>query len=244
LKDFFYKQYDREAYRTRRNEVLSRLDLLLTSDPIRKMMLVPKSNFNIAEAMDVGKIIIINNSTTLLGEYGSEFIGRYFVSQIWAAATARSDRKQQDKKPCYFYIDEAHRVIRRDEKVAQIIDECRSQKLALIIAHQRCDQVESNVLSALSNCALRYANTDTDARMVAPLLRTTSQFIDALRVGQFAVFVRDLTLRAIALTVTPANTQGLLRIKSPLPLPAPLAQPVPELAIPSEPVPSKKAWDV
>jgi hypothetical protein len=210
LRDFFYKQYNLENYRTRRNEVLSRLDLLLTSDPIRNMMLVAKSNFSIAEEMDAGKIIIINNSAALLGEQGSEFLGRYFLSQIWAAATARSGRTQEDKKPCYLYVDEAHRIIRRDEKVSQIIDECRSQKLATIWSHQRLDQIESaNVLSALANCAIRYANTDVDDRALAPRLRTIPAFIHSLRIGQFAAFVRDLTPKALAISVIQADTRQM-----------------------------------
>jgi hypothetical protein len=99
LKDFFYKQFNSKMYIERRNEVLWRLDLLLSNDHIKNMLLVPKSTYNIAEAMDSGKVIIVNNSVATLGEHGSEFLGRFIVSQVWAAATARSGRNQADKKP-------------------------------------------------------------------------------------------------------------------------------------------------
>ena len=137
LQEFFYKQFNTKTYRERAGEVLSRLDLLLTNEHIKRMLLIPKSNFNIARSMDQGKIIVINNSTNVLGNEGSEFVGRYFLSEIWAAAVGRSGRPQEQKKPCFLYLDEAHRIIRRDEKISQIIDELRSQRLALIAAHQR-----------------------------------------------------------------------------------------------------------
>jgi hypothetical protein len=160
LQEFFYKQFNTKTYRDRAGEVLSRLDLLLTNEHIKRMLLIPKSNFNIARSMDQGKIIVISE--------GSEFVGRYFLSEIWAAAVGRSGRPQEQKKPCFLYLDEAHRIIRRDEKISQIIDELRSQRLALIAAHQRVDQIHSpDVLSALANCALRYANSDVDDRPLA-----------------------------------------------------------------------------
>jgi hypothetical protein len=234
LKGFFYKQFNSKVYVDRRNEVLWRLDLLLSNDHIKKMLIVPKSTFNIAEAMDAGKIIIVNNSVAILGEQGSEFLGRFLVSQIWSAATARSGRSQADKLPCYVYIDEAHRVISRDEKIPQIIDECRSQKIALIISHQRTDQIASpNVLSALGNCALRYANSDEENRALAPKLRTTQDFLENLRVGQFGAFVRDLTPHAVALNVRKISTSELPRIgRSPY-------QPSPPAHVP--PAPSQQA---
>jgi hypothetical protein len=220
LQAFFYKQFNTKTYRDRAGEVLSRLDLLLTNEHIKRMLLIPKSNFNIARLMDQGKIIVINNSTNVLGNEGSEFVGRYFLSEIWAAAVGRSGRPQEQKKPCFLYLDEAHRIIRRDEKISQIIDELRSQRLALIAAHQRIDQIHSpDVLSALANCALRYANSDVDDRPLAPRLRTTPQFIHSLKTGQFAVFIRDLTPRALAIDVIRVDTKRMPQIEPPRELP-------------------------
>lgn len=223
LKDFFLKQYDRDAYKLRRAEVLTRLDLLLSNDHIRNMMLLPTRRFSIAEAMDAGKVIIINNSIANLGEQGAEFLGRYFLSEIWAAAIARTGVA----KPCYVYIDEAHRVIHRDEKVGQIIDECRSKKIALIMAHQRIDQITlPSVLTALGNCAIRYANSDEEARILAPRMRTSVDYLQSLSVGQFAAFVRDLTPKAVTIHVTPADFKNLPKIAR-KPTQAPAATTVP-----------------
>src|SRR5439155_25545113 len=82
------------------------------------------------------------------------------------------------------------------------LDECRSQNIALIMAHQRTKQITSeNVLDALSNCAIRFANSDEEARYLAPRLRTSPEFLQSLSRGKFAAFVRDLTPEAVAVSV-------------------------------------------
>jgi hypothetical protein len=80
--------------------------------------------------------------------------------------------------------------------------ECRSQKIALILAHQCTEQIASpNVLSALSNCAIRFANSDDEAKYLADKLRTTPEFLRSLGRGTFAAFVRDVTPQALALKI-------------------------------------------
>ena len=205
LQEFFAKEFDRD-YDTTRNELIWRLRLLMENDVIRAMFSAPVSKFNIGAAMDAGKVIIINNSQALLDADGAEFFGRFFIGQVWAAATARSLRPASQKKPCYFYIDECQTVIRRDKKVAAIIDECRSQKIALHLSHQRMKQIEdADVLSAMSNCAIRITNSDDEAKAFAPVMRCEESFLHALTRGCFAVFVRDLTKHPFLISVYPVD---------------------------------------
>lgn len=202
LQDFFFKEFNTKVYADRRKEITWRLRLLLENDTMRAMMLALRTRFNIAEAMDAGKVIIINNSKARLGDQGAEFFGRFFIAQVLAAAQQRSGRNVAQKKPVYFYIDECQNVISKDERIPTILDECRSQKVALILAHQRTEQITSqNVLSALSNCAIRFANSDDEARFLSSKLRCAPELLQNLKRGQFAAFVRDLTPSAIVLDV-------------------------------------------
>src|SRR5258707_841181 len=106
-----------------------------------------QTNVPFNELLDSGKTVIIDNSKDDLGEEGAEFFGRFFVALIWMAAVSRSRLRPEQKMPVYVYIDECHTVIKRDDKIATILDECRSQKIALILAHQRVTQITSpNVL--------------------------------------------------------------------------------------------------
>jgi hypothetical protein len=210
LQDFFYNEFDSKTYISTREQLTWRLRLLLENETIRTMFNAPETKLDLGKEMDRGKIIIINNSKAVLGAQGAEFFGRYFIAQVLAAAQARSDRKASAKKPVFFYIDECHNVIARDEKISTILDECRSQKIALILAHQRTQQITSpNVLDALKNCAIRFANSDDEADTLAKSLRTDTEFLRSLTVGTFAAFIRDFTPHALALKIPYTDMSAL-----------------------------------
>jgi hypothetical protein len=202
-KRFLETQFDSKTYVDTRNQLVWRLDYLMTNQLLSAMFNSPKTKFDISKEMDAGKIIIINNSKDLLEEEGAEFFGRFFIAMVLSAAQQRSGRPRHEKLPCFFYIDECHNVIRRDERITTILDECRSQNIALILAHQRLEQIkDDDVLSALQNCAVRMANSDDDAKQLAPSLRTTTEFLQSLNIGEFALWTRDLkNLPAITLKI-------------------------------------------
>ena len=225
LQDFFHKDFNEKNYLDRRREVLQRLRLLLDNETMRAMLTAAVTRFRIGEAMDSGKIVIINNSKARLGDQGAEFFGRFFIAQVLAAAQQRSARKRAEKPPVYFYIDECQNVIARDEKMPTILDECRSQNIALIMAHQRTQQITAaNVLDALSNCAIRFANSDEEARYLAPRLRTSPEFLQSLTRGKFGAFIRDVTPQALAVSVNRVDHSTVTRpCRSPNAMPSPSA---------------------
>lgn len=194
--EFFYKgEYDSATYKDTKQQLLWRIRDLTTSIPLlREMFKSPVTKINMTEWMDSQKIYLINNSKQLLDDAGAEFFGRFFIAMIRAAADQRSNRRPEDKNPVRLYMDECHTVIARDEKLAGILDECRSQRIQVIAAHQRLPQIQNaNVLDALSNCGIRFANSDEDAPALAPRLRSTAEHLRGLPTGSFAAYVRDLT---------------------------------------------------
>ena len=188
LQDFFNLEW--KDYDTTRNELKWRMRLLLENDLIQRMFGATETRFRLSEAMDTGAVVVINNSIANLHEDGSAFIGRFFLAQIWSAAVARQSRPHASKKPVYVYVDEAHRII--DAKVAQIIDECRSQNIALILAHQRKGQIDdSNILSALETCAIKMANVGAaETPYFSKLLHVPEERME-LKKFHFATHIRE-----------------------------------------------------
>jgi type IV secretory pathway VirB4 component len=187
LQEFFASEWG--DYDSTRIELKWRLRLLLENDLIQRMFGAAETRFHLSQAMDSGAVVVIDNSIEKLHEDGSAFVGRFFLAQIWAAAMACSSRPREAKKPVFVYIDEAQRII--DTKIAQIIDECRSQNIALILAHQRKGQIEDkNVLSALENCAIKMANVDAEASYFSKLLHIPEERMNRLPVGHFATAER------------------------------------------------------
>ena len=216
--EFFYKgEYDSPTYKDTKQQLLWRIRDLTTSIPrLREMFKSPSTKINMAEWMDSQKIYLVNNSKQLLDDAGAEFFGRFFIAMIRAAADQRSDRSVKDKNPVRLYMDECHTVIARDEKLAGILDECRSQRIQVIAAHQRLPQIQSaNVLDALSNCGIRMANSDEDAPALSTRLRTTPELLRSLPTGSFAAYVRDITPTAVSLKIPLVDISGIPRLTQP-----------------------------
>ncbi|MGN6147718.1 MAG: hypothetical protein ACTHPD_04185, partial [Rhizomicrobium sp.] len=142
-RDFFLNgSYDGKDYRGTREELHWRIDALMTKVPLlRKMFKATETRIDIAKEMDSGKVIIIDNSAAILGA-GSEFFARFFVALVLAAGQQRAGRRAAEKLPCYFYMDECHTVVARDPSTASILQQCRSQKIGLVLAHQQMSQIK------------------------------------------------------------------------------------------------------
>lgn len=186
-KRFFDTQLMSSTYGETRKQLIWRIDLLMSNYMMRAMFNSPTTKFDLFRHMDAGKVIIINANKDTLGEEGAEFYQRFFIALILAAA------QKKRSKPCYFYIDECHTAITRDERITTMLDECRSSRVATILAHQRLNQIHSkNVLSALKNCAIRQANADDDAPELEASFRIKSGVLRSMQVGQFATWTREM----------------------------------------------------
>jgi hypothetical protein len=201
-----------KTYESTRKEVVWRLDYLMSNPTLRSMFSATHTKLDMGKEMDAGKVIIINNSKAILGDEGAEFFGRFFVALIARAAQQRGGRPASSKKPCFVYIDECQSVIAKDARIPVLLDECRSQKIALILSHQRTAQLTAPVLDAVANCAIRMANSDDEARFLADKLRMSPDSLRSLPRGTFGTFVRDLTPSGIKLQVSKIDLDSLPRM--------------------------------
>jgi hypothetical protein len=211
-RDFFENRdtgFHSKTYESTRKEVVWRLDYLLSNPTLRSMFSATHTKLDLGKEMDAGKVIIINNSKAILGDEGAEFFGRFFVALIARAAQQRTGKPSASKRPCYVYIDECQSVIAKDTRIPVLLDECRSQKIALILAHQRTAQLTAPVLDAVANCAIRMANSDDEAKYLSDKLRMSADMLRSLPQGTFGTFVRDLTPSGIQLQVIKTDLDAL-----------------------------------
>lgn len=122
-----------------------------TANPlIRNIIGQPKSSFDIREAMDTQKILIVNLSKGRIGEQNTSLLGSMIITKIYLAAMSRADASPQrlaELPNFYFYVDEFQSFA--NESFANILSEARKYKLALIIAHQYVAQMEESVRDAV-----------------------------------------------------------------------------------------------
>lgn len=122
--------------------ITSKLTPFITNDVMRPIIGQQKSAFNVREAMDSGKILLLNLSKGKLGDLNAYLIGMVLVGKILMAALSRTDMNPAERRDFYLYIDEFQNFL--TDSISAILSEARKYGLDLIIAHQYIGQLTKN----------------------------------------------------------------------------------------------------
>ncbi len=194
-RSFFSKeQFYSPNFKATRDSLIGRLGLLLDNYALAPMFEARETRLDFPAELDRAKVIVINNSWDALEDDGCEFFGRFFIYLLRKAAERRVNLPQDRKMPVFVYMDEAHAVIKRDENVQRIVQQCRDQMIAMIFAHQSLrGQIQNEgVIAALSDCAIRFFNSDEEKEIFARKSRAEKnpELLEQPP-GHFVTFVRD-----------------------------------------------------
>ncbi len=119
--------------------ITSKLTPFITNDVMRPIIGQQKSAFNVREAMDEGKILLLNLSKGKLGELNAYLIGMVLVGKILMSSLSRADMDRASRKDFYLYIDEFQNFL--TDSITSILSEARKYGLDLIMAHQFIGQL-------------------------------------------------------------------------------------------------------
>jgi hypothetical protein len=122
--------------------ITSKLTPFIANDIMRPIIGQQKSAFNVRQAMDEGKILLLNLSKGKLGDLNAYLIGMVLVGKILMAALSRTDMDPKDRKDFYLYIDEFQNFL--TDSISAILSEARKYGLCLIVAHQYIGQLVKN----------------------------------------------------------------------------------------------------
>ena len=110
-----------------------------TNTIMRNIIGQTKSAFNIADAMNNQKIVLINLSKGKIGGVNAQLLGLVVVSKISMSAMARQNIPKEERKDFYLYVDEFQNFA--SDTFADILSEARKYRLNLIMAHQYIAQL-------------------------------------------------------------------------------------------------------
>ncbi|HTW96471.1 MAG TPA: CxxC-x17-CxxC domain-containing protein [Candidatus Methylomirabilis sp.] len=127
--------------------IQNKVGQFLSSSLIRNIVGQTRSSIDVREAMDQGKILVMNLSKGHIGEDNSALLGAMMITKIQLAAMSRVDIPEKERKDFYLYIDEFQNF--STESFATILSEARKYHLNLIIAHQYMEQLTDEVKAAV-----------------------------------------------------------------------------------------------
>jgi hypothetical protein len=142
VKSFWEDEYAgwSDKYRTEAIAAIqNKIGQLLSVPMIRNIVGQVTSKLSIREAMDTGKIVLVNLSKGNLGEDNSAFLGSMLVTKFQLDAMSRADTPERDRKDFFLYVDEFQNFA--TESFATILSEARKYRLNLTLANQYIGQL-------------------------------------------------------------------------------------------------------
>ena len=133
----------------------------VTNTLMRNIVGQTKSSFDVSDAMNSSKIILMNLSKGLIGDINSTLLGMIVVNKIQVAAMRRQREAATARKDFFLYIDEFQNFV--TPSIESILSEARKYRLGLILAHQYIDQLEkeSKLSGAVSLKGAIFGNVGT-----------------------------------------------------------------------------------
>lgn len=142
-----------------RDETLSaknRLYRFLTSTALTRLMGLPEQTIDLASIIAENKVLLVNLAASKdLSKANARVFGALLINEFFEVALGRKkDGRGQDPHPYYLYTDEFQNFVSID--LADMLDEVRKFGLFLVMAHQRVQQIDENMLDAvLTNAKIK-----------------------------------------------------------------------------------------
>jgi hypothetical protein len=150
IRSFWLAEY--AGYDTRfRNEAIApiqnKIGALLANPFIRAILCQNASTLKIAQAMDYGKVVIVNLSKGGLGSEPAHLLGALLITACGQAAEARRRIPEHERRDFTLYADEFQNFA--TESFASILSEARKWRLSLVAANQQIAQLPDSLQHAV-----------------------------------------------------------------------------------------------
>jgi hypothetical protein len=147
---FWHNEFDKWNDKQREEAIgpiTNKIGQFLSSTVVRNIFGQPRTKLNLREAMDEGKILLVNLSKGKIGEDNAAMIGSLLVTKFQIDAMARADVAAAKRRPYYLYIDEFQNFA--TGSFTTILSEARKYKLSLIVANQYTSQLLPEIRDAI-----------------------------------------------------------------------------------------------
>jgi hypothetical protein len=127
--------------------ILNKVGQFLASRLMRAIVGQPENTFDLRQAMDTGKIVLVNLAKGRIGDDASALLGAMLVTKIWLAAMSRQDVPERERRDFYLTVDEAHSMT--TASLADMLSETRKYRLNLTLTHQYLEQLDPGLRAAV-----------------------------------------------------------------------------------------------
>lgn len=145
VRRFWYKIYKQITERNpdASTSVQTKIYKIIQEPVLKPMLSAVYSTIDFRSLMDENKIVIVNLPEGQLTSDITNFIGSMLLSMIYLAGMSRDNIPEEDRSPCYLYIDEAHRFI--TGALRDLMQALRKYKVFCTVASQHLNQYDREI---------------------------------------------------------------------------------------------------
>jgi hypothetical protein len=152
--------------------ISSKLNQFVASAILRPVIGQPKSTIDVTKIINDKKIILVNLSKGLLGQFDTQLLGMLVIGKIFNSAMGRISMKPETRNPFYLYVDEFQNFT--TDSVAYLLSEARKFGICLTLANQNLSQLHANqgrhnildaVLGNVGSCLMFRVGPEDSAKM-------------------------------------------------------------------------------
>lgn len=200
-RNFFERDFQGAGFKQTKEQIRYRLQAILENPTLERLFTSESTKIDFFDEMNKGGVILIDTAKDFLKGSSAHF-GRIFISMVLQAALERASIPQHNRKPTYLIVDEAAEYF--DGNIDDLLTQVRKYSVGCVFAHQFLDQCTQSLRASLA------ANTSTklcaslsvsDARAMAPELRTTAEQILRQKKLHFSCFIRNVTPEAVSVPI-------------------------------------------
>jgi hypothetical protein len=128
-----------------------RLNDFVMNPTIRRVIGSEESGFDFQQAVNNGKIILVDIQKGEVGGTVSELVGSIVITKVWAAAQSRITQPLEERTPFFLYVDELQNFAGEGSNFTKILSEAREYRLGCWLATQYLHQLDSEMRRAVAN---------------------------------------------------------------------------------------------
>lgn len=200
-RQFFMRDFTADTFKQTKEQIRYRLQGIIENPTIAKLFTSPNTKVDIFTELNNGKVILVDTAKDLLKGSSSHF-GRIFIALVLQAALERAAIPEEERRSAFLVVDECAEYF--DQNIDDMLTQVRKYKLGCCFAHQHLDQCTPQLRASFAaNTGIKMVSgvSSSDARALAPDMRTTPDFILSQPRLHFACHIRGVTPQAVSIPV-------------------------------------------
>jgi hypothetical protein len=188
---FFETEFSQRKYDETRQQIVTRLWIVLSNNILARMFTSEKNSINFFEAMNRGSLVLVYTAKAILKQEGCELLGRFCLALIAQATQERANIPEDKRRATFVYIDEAHDYF--DESLEQMLTQARKNRVGLVISHQSLSQLDMKLREILmGNTSIKLVggvSADDTQRFAREFKCAPELFAEAKKTDSLTTFI-------------------------------------------------------